>query len=183
MKKISAIIISALILISLSACSLFAFGIGGTELGNYEAIFDRNGFIVFSEGENFPEPVIVNNRAELDEYIQLIIKSMTNWIGDNPEHLKEAVNNINDFYAKYNDNFFKTHRLVLALIDTGSSRLSFSLDSLRLNGDLLIININRYSPMIQTMDFWHHMLFLSVAKDYAEFSNVKINLNTVNIDR
>ncbi|MCL2556504.1 MAG: hypothetical protein FWE03_05795 [Firmicutes bacterium] len=173
-KKIWTITLCLSLALILSACAVFMAR--GQDMRDYQAIFDRNGFALITEGQISSQPVVIDSRDELEVYIQKVINSF-DWLNDFPDNKREIINAINAFYAEFDTNFFSTHRLVIAHIDSGSGSLSFNLNRLSLVNNTLVVNIDKNSPMVQTMDYINHILFLSVARGYANFDNVSINLN------
>jgi|GEM_PF-1815285 len=182
MKKIIVTIFGGLFVMAMTACVFFEASAGGREAGDFDVLFDRNGFAVINDADTTAPPVIFENRAVLDIYIQKIVASM-DWLKDFPEHKSEMQRGINEFYSRYDDAFFSKYKLIVAHIDSGSGSLSFDMNNMRAEQGTLVVNINRHTPHIQTMDYNRHIMFLSVARSYAEFDSVKIVLETVFIKR
>jgi len=166
MKKIIVIILGAVMLFSLSACVFL--GASGRQFGDYEVIFDRNGFVVFDDEHTSSAPVIFENRGQLDDYIQSIIANM-GWLDEFPDHREEMSRHINEFYHRFDGAFFNTHRLVVAHIDSGSGSLRFGLNSLRQEGGSLVVSIDRYTPMVQTMDYNRFIMVLAIDRGFMDF--------------
>jgi len=175
MKKFIAIILGVVMVTTMSACMFFGAGGSGSNSDSFAAIFDRNGFAVVNEQETSSPPVIFEDRGQLDSYILKYIDSM-DWLHGFPKQKSEFISSVNLFYAKYDNAFFESHRLIIAHIDSGSGSLSFSINGLRVDKGVLVVNINRFSPAIQTMDYNRHIMFLSVARDYTDFNEVRIKI-------
>jgi len=89
---------------------------------------------------------------------------------------------IDDFFAVYNDDFFSSYKLVIAIVERGSGMLRFELDSVDAGNNILQVNINRIVPPILTHDMRQWVMVLPVCNS-LQFDTVNITATDVLLDK
>lgn len=142
------------------------------------ATFHINRFFLGSIG-NFSTAKsyeIIKSSQELENHIQEMIAFIRQDTAVTPDgHWETFEENIRHFYYNYDDSFFQQNNLILAIVDQGSSRVSYELLGLESYDGLLTINVARNAPMIQTMDFVTWVLNLELDKSY-DVERIQVNL-------
>jgi len=140
----------------------------------YNAEFHRGGFFDFEAQRG--HYVILRNPTDLEEHIQRAMKKLRQDDAIVPEGYFENLENImSEEFAKYDEAFFYTNQLVLAIVDQGSGSVTYEMDRVGLRGGVLTIMVRRKSPMIQTMDFVTTTIHLTLDATY-EITTVHIEL-------
>ena len=140
----------------------------------YSALITDEGFGLFFDDDDTPSPVVIKSALQLKKYVEKIANAHQRAeLGLNQDFADQLAKDIGAFYAPFCERFFENNFLVVALLDRGSGMLKFELTDLKMGGDeccgadefcTLLINIKKTSPLIQTMDFRHHKLFLTLDK-------------------
>ncbi|MBP5579988.1 MAG: hypothetical protein J6X56_11070 [Ruminococcus sp.] len=105
---------------------------------------------------SYPQKKLITSRSELDSYIEEYWENAKKrWSGsyDDDEFIKAA--------AKYDDNWFSTHKLMLVVLETGSGSHRYNV--VQVGG--IGVTIERKLPQIETCDMaeWH--ILIEVDKD------------------
>lgn len=105
---------------------------------------------------SYPQKKLITSRSELDSYIEEYWENAKKrWSGsyNDDEFIKTA--------AKYDDNWFSTHKLMLVVLETGSGSHRYNV--VQVGG--IGVTIERKLPQIETCDMaeWH--ILIEVDKD------------------
>jgi len=144
-----------------------------------KATFHVNRFFLGSIG-NFSiqeSYAIIKTSEELERHMQDLLAFLKQDTAIVPYGYWETFEEeLREFYSPYDDRFFKQNNLVLAIVDQGSSLVSYEFLGFENENGTLTINVMRKAPMIQTMDFVTWVLNLELEKTEKEFSNVQVIL-------
>lgn len=165
---------AALFFLSLISCIL---PIEANMVKNYNATFHKGGYFnyVLESWENMP--VILRTVSDMNQYKNDLIDRIKNDEAFYPaDYLYRIENEIMAFYSCFDEAFFEHNNLVIALVDRGSGSLSFEIRELAMQGDTLVVSINRNSPMIQTMDYRMWVMMLEINKDCFNGDNIDIKI-------
>ena len=113
---------------------------------------------------------IFASRGDIEEYIVTLIESQPD--------LRMM---IEEFFSKYDAGFFADNKLIIAIVDRGSGRLSFEVESVTVVNGVFQIGVNRLIPAIQTMDYRQWVMVLPVDGDLA-FSSVNITMRDIELN-
>ena len=145
-----------------------------------KATFHMNKFFLGSIDNNLVQEhyIIIRNSKELEQHMQNLLTLLKQDTAIVPiGYWSTFEKELREFYAVYDERFFEQHNLVMAIVDQGSSLVSYEyLDHENQDG-LLTINVRRLSPIIQTMDFVTWVLNLELDKSH-DFNTVQVNLIT-----
>ncbi|MCL2846257.1 MAG: hypothetical protein FWE38_01045 [Firmicutes bacterium] len=135
---------------------------------NYNATIHRGGF--------FYENAVITTQAEMEMYIQ---KIMAEFLRDDaivPDgYWQQMESMVREFYGAFNEEFFTSQKLVIAMVDQGSGNVKYAAENLAVEDGVATITIRRDAPMIQTMDFVTWILLLEVPNTYT-ISQTVVNL-------
>ena len=155
MKK-KLIFLAVLIMICLSTIVFAGFGKGGgADASGTLNVTDANRFVVFA------------SKSQLDEYAR--------------SHEGDFFNISAEERAKFDDEFFAKHALVMFLTDGMSGSIKVSCEGYELKGDELHVVVKERSPMIHTMDLRYNTLTVAVTQVEANCIK-KVVLNTYRVE-
>jgi len=119
--------------------------------------------------------VILGTLSELENYVQQIMDDFKKDTAEvSPDYLTTLENQVRESYAQYNQSFFERNILAIILVEQGSGNVSYQLESLFTDNDVLTVNVKKNAPMIQTMDFVSWVMFLELDKDdFSQISSIK----------
>ena len=133
---------------------------------SFNATIHKGGYFGDSIGQESFAPVIIHTAAEMNDYIQKIMKEYSKDDGYDEEGLSGLEGQVRDFFKKYNDKFFKNNNLVIALVDRGSGSVKYDVIDFTVDSKGAgVVHIERKAPIIQTMDYIHWVLMLETGLD------------------
>ena len=120
----------------------------------------------------YPQKKLITSRSELDSYIAEYWENVKNrWSGsyDDDEFIKAA--------AKYDDNWFSSHKLMLVVLETSSGSHRYNVTQVSGIG----VTIERKLPQVGTCDMaeWH--ILIEVDKDVYVNSDFMISTYDTNV--
>ena len=163
--------------------TLLLAGIASFAVKNSQAIMvqgatmmDMKHKATFHKHAYFGGDIVIRSVEELDAYAQQIIAEFKK---DNaqvpPGYWLSQGKQIVEFYSRYDKKFFKNKNLILAKVDQGSGSVSYKLKNLEASKGVLSIDVQKISPMAQTMDYVTWVLFLELDKS-VDVDKIKVNL-------
>jgi len=118
----------------------------------------------YSDGAVYPKKKLITSRAELDSYIEANkdIYDFKGW---------DSITGFMDATAKYDDNWFSSHKLLVVVLEEGSGSISHTVAEV--NG--LGVTIQREIPEVGTGDMaeWH--ILIEVDKDVYVHSDFRVS--------
>ncbi|MCL2587586.1 MAG: hypothetical protein FWE31_05145 [Firmicutes bacterium] len=118
----------------------------------------------------------------VDDIERYIEKQMAEFRQDDAivfdEYFEGLEKSLRDQFIKFNEEFFRTHQLVVALIDQGSGSIQYTVDTVDFEDGKLTISILRKSPMIQTMDFVSTAVFLEIPSE-CKIGDISVKMKTI----
>jgi len=141
------------------------------ELDGARAEFIRGGFVHPSNSH-----VIINSSAQLESHINQIMAEFLKDDAEVPTGYWENIEaNLRESYARFDANFFESHKLVIALVGQGSGNVTYNLKNVMHKDGILILDIEKQAPMMMTMDFISWLLHLDLCNEkFAEINSVRI---------
>ena len=153
---------------------------GNVRNTGYHATIHKGGFFgSFIDDESNPYVIL----REFDEITRYVDEIMTTFRRDTaivPDGYWESIEqNVREFHARYDEDFFKQNILVIAIVDRGSGNVSYDVENVRLDTEgIVTVDVNKKAPMIQTMDFVHWVLFLELDRAvYNDVTSINIELS------
>ena len=138
----------------------------------------KGGWFAFSF-EDESHTAVLKTPQDLESYIQTIVAEFrkdTAIVSDGFWEQQEA--HVREFYAKFNEEFFKTSILVIALIDRGSGSASYQLVNSSVTGRTFTVDIERGGGLIMTMDYVSWVLMMELCREvYEDIGEVNVNLH------
>jgi len=124
--------------------------------------------------------IIIRNYEELVTWVDEIIALAKQDDAIVPDGYWQSIEKqVQDFYSKYNKDFFIKHDLVIALVDQGSGSVQYEVADICVKDNILTLNVTRNAGLIQTMDFISRVAMVEVEKGACDFDAVKVNLINV----
>ena len=118
----------------------------------------------YSDGAVYPKKKLITSRAELDSYIEANkdIYDFKGW---------DTITGFMNATAKYDDNWFSSHKLLVVVLEEGSGSISHTVAEV--NG--LGVTIQREIPEVGTCDMaeWH--ILIEVDKDVYVHSDFMVS--------
>lgn len=118
----------------------------------------------YSDGAVYPKKKLITSRAELDSYIEANkdIYDFKGW---------DTITGFMNATAKYDDNWFSSHKLLVVVLEEGSGSISHTVAEV--NG--LGVTIQREIPEVGTADMaeWH--ILIEVDKDLYVHSDFMVS--------
>ena len=118
----------------------------------------------YSDGAVYPKKKLITSRAELDSYIEANkdIYDFKGW---------DTITGFMNATAKYDDNWFSSHKLLVVVLEEGSGSVSHTVAEV--NG--LGVTIQREIPEVGTCDMaeWH--ILIEVDKDLYVHSDFRVS--------
>jgi len=118
----------------------------------------------YSDGTVYPKKKLITNREELDSYIEANkdIYDFKGW---------DSITGFMDATAKYDDNWFSSHKLLVVVLEEGSGSISHTVAEV--NG--LGVTIQREIPEVGTGDMaeWH--ILIEVDKNLYVHSDFRVS--------
>jgi len=171
-KSLISVLLSGVVLLAFASVSGVSAVSASVSVFDYTATVTADGFFGFDFFDTEPSvPLIINSRPELEAHIKNILrdyKQANNGV-ENPEWrymLAEFTEAANAFYANFDERFFANNYLVIALVDRGSGSLQFKTTNVSLQENTLVVTIGKTVPAIQTMDYCHWFLLLSISNTH-----------------
>lgn len=162
-------------LLVLTACIM---PIGESMVRNYDVTFHKGGYFNYSLEQGADLPVILRTTYDLNRYISDLMNAYKENSAIYPAgYLEMLEQEVRAFYSRYDEAFFADNNLIIALVDRGSGSLSFKLTDLYVKDDILIVNVERHAPMIQTMDYRLWVMTLGIGKDCFDGNKVDIRIS------
>jgi|GEM_PF-3342654 len=150
----------------------------GETVTNYKATIEKGAFFPGLMGfeELKQRYVILKSHNDLEDFTTKIMNEFRKDTAEVPDNYWATVEKqILESYARFDNDFFAQHTLVIALIDQGSGNVSYQVENVKIDHGKLKITIEKDAPMIQTMDFVSWVLLLELDNEY-DYSSVKIKL-------
>lgn len=142
---------------------------------DFKATIHKGGF--FPQGAESGAYIILQTSSDLENYIEKLMTKFRHDTAQVPKgYWDDFEKQVRAFYSQYNDDFFTSRTLVIALIDQGSGSVRYTLKDFEIKDGRLDIRINRDSPFIQTMDFVSWVLHLELCKSAGDFESVRVEL-------
>lgn len=180
MKRISAIMIAFIFLITFVGCSDYwrCYNDPGPQSYAFEAQYIRTGY---SEDRNYPYHVVIDSKKELEAYYEAN-KGRFDLERREVVHSETSIGFL-DACDKYDDAYFERQNLVLIVLEEGSGSVRHEITDVRHayneNGAPIgwDITINRIVPETTTADLaqWHLFLEVQMGKMIESDDKVWIN--------
>ena len=120
--------------------------------------------------------IVLRSEKDLEQYIQYVVAGQHSDIARVPDsYWKSLESQVRESYKKFDKKFFETKDLIIAMVDQGSSRVTYEVVNYTIYEGLLTINIKKDMPMILTMDFVSTVIYLAMDKDaYVKMVHVSV---------
>jgi len=125
---------------------------------------------------------VITSTQELENFIQEILSFVRQGNGlyapnVSPEEWEFFEERVRYFFSYYDEEFFEQNNLVLAIVDQGSSSVSYELIGVDDNNGFLTVNVRRRVPRALKLDNVTWFLALEIDKMHP-VTGIQVNLLT-----